>query len=129
MIEELDDANHIITEYLSLAKDRVIQPKYINLNLVISSIYSLIKAHTNQAEIIIKLNLCAIPKLLIDETEVRRLILNLTRNGIEAMACGGTLTITTLLLDNNILLKITDDGHGISPELLPKLGTPFLTTK
>lgn len=129
MIEELDYANRIISEYLSLAKDRAIQPKYTNLNQVISSIHPLIKANTNQAEISIKLSLCDIPDLLIDEAEVCQLILNLTRNGIEAMNCGGTLEISTFLLDNDILLEITDHGHGISPELLSKLGTPFFTTK
>lgn len=129
MIEELDHANKIITEYLSLAKDRVIQPEYINLNHVISSIYPLIKANTIQSEITIKLSFGEIPDLWIDETEVRQLILNLTRNGIEAMDFRGTLAISTILLDNEILLEITDHGHGINSEILLKLGTPFLTTK
>lgn len=129
MIEELDHANYIITEYLSLSKDRAIQPKFTNLNKVISSIYPLIKANTNQAEITINLDLKDIPDLLIDETEVRQLILNLTHNGLEAMKRGGALSISTTFQDNDILMEITDNGQGISPEIMPKLGTPFFTTK
>lgn len=53
----------------------------------------------------------------------------MVRNGMEAMSMQGTLTIGTMLEEENVLLYIKDEGHGLNPEVIEKLGTPFFTTK
>jgi len=68
-------------------------------------------------------------EILIDEKEIRQLIYNLCRNGLQAMPAGGTLTIKTFTDVNEVVLAIKDQGNGINPEVLEKLGTPFFTTK
>jgi signal transduction histidine kinase len=70
-----------------------------------------------------------IPDLLLDEKEIRQLLLNLLYNGLESMPSGGDITIRTYTENENVVLSIQDQGHGIKPEILEKLGTPFLTTK
>ncbi len=60
---------------------------------------------------------------------MRQLILNFVRNGLEAMSPGGRLTIGTFVEDGQVVLFIQDQGAGIPPEVVQKLGTPFLTTK
>ena len=45
------------------------------------------------------------------------------------MTSNGSLTIKTYKEEQNVLLQIIDEGQGISPEVLSKLGTPFFTTK
>lgn len=57
------------------------------------------------------------------------MILNLTRNGLEAMQEKGCLTIESYLQDRKVVLAIEDEGCGIPPENNNKLGTPFFTTK
>ncbi|MEN6348623.1 MAG: PAS domain S-box protein [Syntrophomonas sp.] len=129
MIEELDRANEIITEYLRMAKDKKVdlQPGY--LDSLVSSIYPIVQSDANRNGINIKLDLNKPPLLSMDENEIRQLILNMTRNSIEAMANGGTLSIGTKVHDNHIVLFVKDDGHGLPPHIQEKLGTPFLTTK
>ena len=129
MIEELDRANKIISEYLSIAKNKKVdlQPKY--LDTVIKSLYPILMADANYQDKDIHLDLSKPPMPLIDENEIRQLILNMARNGIEAMSEGGTLTIGTMLEGNEIVLFIKDEGQGLPPNLLDKLGTPFFTTK
>jgi signal transduction histidine kinase len=41
----------------------------------------------------------------------------------------GTLTIEAVQKDTSVLVKITDSGKGIPPEILPKIFEPFFTTK
>ena len=129
MIEELDRANAIITEYLSLAKNKTIELHEQDLNSIVQAICPLIQADAMQDDKYVSLELSDIPTLFLDEKEIRQLILNLTRNGLEAMIPGGTLTIRTYPDGDKVVLEVQDKGQGITPDALKKLGTPFFTTK
>jgi len=129
MIVELDRANAIITEYLSLAKNKAIEPKKQNLNFIVKSLFPIIQADAMLTDKDVKLVLGNIPDTYLDEKEIRQLILNLARNGLEAMSPGGTLTIKTYMEDDTVVLEVQDKGRGIAPDVLKKLGTPFFTTK
>jgi len=129
IIEELDRANSIITEYLSMAKNKRVDLQLKSLDYLVTTIYPIIMSDANLREINIHLDLNNPPKSLIDVNEIRQLILNMVRNGMEAMSMQGTLTIGTMLEEENVLLYIKDEGHGLNPEVIEKLGTPFFTTK
>ncbi|TEB06092.1 Sporulation kinase E [Pelotomaculum schinkii] len=129
MISELDRANSIITEFLSLAKNKKVELKPQNLNRIVDALFPLISADSMLADKYIEIELGDIPDLAIDEKEIRQLILNLVRNGIEAMSPGGKLTIKTLQDGDQVVLSIQDQGNGIKPDVLEKLGTPFFSTK
>ncbi|WP_238457834.1 two-component system sensor histidine kinase NtrB [Desulforamulus ferrireducens] len=129
MIDELDRANSIITEFLSLAKKKATNKRLTNLNNIIQNLAPLMQADAVSAGKSIRLELTPIPDLLVDEKEIRQIILNLTRNGLEAMGQGGHLTIKTLRQEDEVLLSVQDQGSGISPEIIDKIGTPFFTTK
>jgi len=70
-----------------------------------------------------------VPDINLDEKEMRQLLLNLARNGFEAMEASGRLTIEIYAENDTVVLAVRDTGTGIPPEILEKLGTPFLTTK
>lgn len=129
IIEELDRANSIITEYLSMAKNKRVDLQLKSLDYLVTTIYPIIMSDANLREINIHLDLNNPPKPLIDVNEIRQLILNMVRNGMEAMSRQGTLTIGTISEEENVLLYIKDEGHGLKPEVIGKLGTPFFTTK
>lgn len=129
MIEELDRANSIITEFLSLAKNKAVEIKAQDLNRIVRVILPLISADALVTDHNIEVELGDIPMVLLDEKEIRQLILNLVRNGFEAMPRGGTLTIKTFSESGEAVLAVTDHGRGIEPDVLEKIGTPFFTTK
>lgn len=129
IIEELDRANSIITEYLSMAKDKRVDLQPKSLDYLVTTLYPIIMSDANLREINIHLDLNNPPEPLIDVNEIRQLILNMVRNGLEAMSEQGTLTIGTMLEEESVLLYIKDEGHGLKPNVIGKLGTPFFTTK
>lgn len=129
MIEELDRANTIISDYLGMAKDKPLDLRSCHLHEIIESLQPMILADARYSDIQVKLDLDDAPLVFIDEKEIRQLILNLTRNGIEAMSTGGTLTIGIRSENDNALLFIRDEGPGLDQLMLKNLGTPFLTTK
>jgi len=129
MIEELDRANSIITEFLSLAKNKAVVLKEQDLNSIIKNIYPLIEADAIVSGKNIIKKLGEIPLLFLDEKEIRQLLLNLVRNGFEAMSPGGRLTIRTFVDGEETVLAVQDEGRGIALDILDKIGTPFFTTK
>jgi PAS domain S-box-containing protein len=129
MIEEIDRANTIIREYLSLSREKAAVFKTCSLNNIIETLFPLIQADASSSKVYVQLDLISIPELLLDENEIRQLLLNLVRNGIEAMPGGGNLIIHTFSEGSNIILSISDQGSGIPSHVLDKLGTPFFTTK
>jgi len=130
MIGELDRANSIITEFLSMAKNKPVDLKPQSINHIVQTLFPLIQADALNVDKYIEVELVEIPDLLLDEKEIRQLILNLVRNGLEAMSAGGKLTIRTFLDDEEVVvLSVQDQGPGIKNEILEKIGTPFFTTK
>lgn len=130
MIEELDQANSIITEFLSLAKDKVAELKPRQLNSVIRDIMPMLETNARSKDKGIKLELNRVPYLMLDEKEIRQMILNLVQNGLESMSSsGGYVTIKTYREEEKAVLSVKDQGCGIKREELDKLGIPFFTTK
>lgn len=129
MIDEIDRANTIIREYLALSKEKVAHLQKAALNTCIESLFPLIEADAIASKIYVELELSDISDILLDENEIRQLLLNLVRNSIEAMPSGGKLIIKTFEDKEIVTLSIIDQGKGIPPHILDKLGTPFITTK
>lgn len=129
MIDEIDRANGIITEFLSLAKNKAIEMKVGNLNTVIRSLLPLLQADASCRGHQLLTDLGAIPDSEFDEKEIRQMILNLVRNGFEAIQNSGIVTIRTYENNGRVMVSINDTGTGIPDEVMQKLGTPFFTTK
>ena len=129
MIEEMDSANEIITEFLSLAKNKTMELKKVNLNAILKSVFPLLQANAVLQDKAIILVMEEVPDLLLDENEIRQLILNLVNNGLDAIPAGKIVQINTFMENINVVLSVQDQGSGISQETLEKIGTPFYTTK
>jgi PAS domain S-box-containing protein len=129
MIEELDRANCIITEFLSLARNKTLELKNHDLNNIVQSILPLINAEALVQDKVVQVYLQEIPSLLLDEGEIRQLLLNLARNALDAMPPNKRLTIQTYREGEEVVLAVRDQGQGIHPDILREIGKPFVTTK
>lgn len=65
----------------------------------------------------------------LDGQQIHRVLLNLMRNAMDAMECGGALSIETIADDGANLVRVRDTGHGIPEENLPRIGQAFFTTR
>ncbi len=129
MIEELDRANGIISSFLGMAGNKQSDLQPLCLDEVVQSIYPMILADANFRGMAICLQLDKTPPLPIDEKGIRQLIINLVRNGLEAMTDGGTLIIGIKTGAGEVTLYIKDEGHGLAPDIAKQIATPFKTTK
>jgi two-component system, sporulation sensor kinase E len=129
MIEELDRANTIITEYLTLSKSKTVSKTIMNLNDIINALLPLIMANAHNNDILVEVEQEPIVDLPLDEKEMRQLILNLVSNGLEAMPNGGTLNLRTYMKNDKVVFSVQNHGPEIDSKVLANLGTPFFTTK
>lgn len=129
MITELDRANSIISEFLAVVKNKPSCHVEADLNTIIKAIEPLLATAAVVSGSTVALELGKIRGLFLDEKEIRQLLLNLVRNGLEAMDQPGVVTVRTYEEEGQVVLAIQDQGTGIPPQILAKLGTPFLTSK
>jgi len=129
MIEELDRTNSIITDFLSLAKNKPAKLKRQCLNKLLANLFPLLlaDAYSQGKKCIFEPG--DLTDLDMDTNEIIQLVSNFARNGLESMAKDGCLEIRTFIDGQNVVLSVKDEGTGINPEHISKLGTPFFTTK
>lgn len=70
-----------------------------------------------------------VPMMEIDRGLLRQAILNLVKNGMEALSRGGALTIESRASGDSVEIRVEDSGAGINEEVAGRLFEPFFTTK
>jgi signal transduction histidine kinase len=130
VMEELDRANSIINDFLSLAQNRIAEKEESQLHDIIHELSPLLWADANLRGQSIELMLAHnVPKLHLNAKEIKQVVLNLARNGMEAMNDKGVLTLETRMVDDKVELCVHDTGPGIPSVKQEKLFEPFYTTK
>ncbi|QDY85508.1 sensor histidine kinase [Paenibacillus polymyxa] len=130
VMEELDRANGIINDFLSLAQNRIVEKEQCHLHDIIRELTPLLWADANLRGQTIELKLeDHVTRLHLNPKEIKQLLLNLSRNAMEAMGDKGVLTISTREEGDFVELEVMDTGPGIPQKQLEKLFQPFYTTK
>jgi signal transduction histidine kinase len=70
-----------------------------------------------------------VPHMEVDRGLLRQALLNLVKNGMEALSRGGELTLSSRLEGEVAELSVADTGPGITAEVARRLFEPFFTTK
>jgi signal transduction histidine kinase len=65
----------------------------------------------------------------VDPELLHRALSNLVLNAMDAMPGGGTLTVAARQVGDAIEFRVSDTGHGLTPEECERLFTPYYTTK
>jgi len=70
-----------------------------------------------------------LPQFTADSMMIKRILVNLIQNGVQAMPKGGNLTISATRQKHLLKIDVEDTGEGIPKEVQSKLFTPLMTTK
>jgi two-component system NtrC family sensor kinase len=71
-----------------------------------------------------------LPTVLASQTEMEEVFMNLIKNAIDAMSPGGgSLKIWSRVEGNEVVVDISDTGHGMSETVMARVFDPFFTTK
>jgi len=119
-------ANNIINDLLDFAAKRPLQKEKQDINKIVDSSITISNIPEN---IKIERKFAKKAIVTVDEKQLQRVFLNLTRNAVQAMPNGGKLTIKTSETKDHAEIEFRDTGIGIADENMTKLFTPFFTTK
>jgi PAS domain S-box-containing protein len=130
IIEEIKRLEEFLVEVGRYAKFSEPRLSEDDLNALIQEICQLLEPILVEKSITLKLDLDpTLPSFSFDREHIRQVLLNLLKNGIEALELSGTLSVVSRSAPDKVLLHITDTGPGIPPEILAKIFQPFFSTK
>ncbi|MCM3364498.1 ATP-binding protein [Niallia sp. HCP3S3_B10] len=129
MIEEMNRAETIINDYLSLAKPDVEQSKKIDGADLANKVIDLMHSYAMLSKgIHFKKNIQQV-YIEANNNELKQVLINILKNAIEAMKNGGTITINLYSTMNDGVFEIEDTGIGMTDEEVNRLGTAFYSLK
>ncbi|GLX70006.1 sensor histidine kinase [Paenibacillus glycanilyticus] len=131
MLSELDRINLIVSEFLVFAKPQADRYQEADLYALMNDIVVLLDSEANIHNVQMVTRLApGIPRLRCESNQLKQVLVNVMKNGMEAMPEGGELKLELLReSENDILIRIQDEGIGIPEEDLARLGEPFFTRK
>ncbi|MGG0737329.1 ATP-binding protein [Niallia taxi] len=131
MIDELNTAEHVLSQFLMLAKpDNDIKLEKVEVESLLQSVTDLVKSYGILRDNNIFLH--HVEKdcyILVNIIEFKQLMINLLKNAMEASPYGEPIFIESEIQKDMVEIKVTDHGCGMSEEEVQSLGTPFYSLK
>jgi two-component system nitrogen regulation sensor histidine kinase NtrY len=107
-----------------------LQPKPTELNRLLEGVVALYRE--SQPALALKTSFAPdLPALEVDPDQIKRAVLNLVDNAVEAVGGAGEVTIESVFLreTKRVRILVLDNGVGIPPEDKDKLFLPYFSTK
>ncbi|MGB7062170.1 MAG: ATP-binding protein [Candidatus Zixiibacteriota bacterium] len=130
ILNEIKRLDSIINQFLRLAKAHKLNRVPTDISAFLEEVTNLAEVEANEKSIRITRSIDKLPDLKIDQDEMKKAILNIILNGIQATPSSGSLTVRSYLDDSqaNVVIEITDSGAGIPKENLSKVFQPYFST-
>lgn len=130
IISSAKNAREIVKRLMYFSCEMPQQFSMSNINDLIHENVGFLQKQLLENQIKIKFELDEkIPLIRLDALQFSQVLFNLVLNAVSAMDIGGEITIKTAYSSSDLILKIKDNGKGISEENKQLIFQPFFTTK
>jgi signal transduction histidine kinase len=129
----LDSGNHLlalINDILNLAKLEAgkfqLQEHEVDLAAAVEACIALLEPQAREGGVVLSAALD--PEALLvraDERRLRQILINLLSNAVKFTPEGGSVRVTSVRRSSGLAISVSDTGHGIAPEDIPKVLSPF----
>ncbi|MBC7352974.1 MAG: HAMP domain-containing histidine kinase [Thermogutta sp.] len=127
--QAVQGAQSVLNDMLQFAADREVQETLFELKPWLTNITKEIELQAVSQKVLVKVE---VPELLLawaDRDLLRRAIINLLLNALDAMPSGGEVTVRAAAAGRDLVISVADTGPGLSEEALQHAFEPFFTTK
>jgi iron only hydrogenase large subunit-like protein len=130
IIAEAERTRTIVRGILNFAREEKVERAATDINALVKRAASGVLGTSPNGKIRVDFQLDqSLPPQWVDGGQLRQVFDNLLKNAVEAMPGGGTIRVSTEGGGGEFVVTVSDTGPGIPEENLPKLFSPFFTTK
>ncbi len=129
--QQLLRAGEIIRRLREFASRGDTEKAEVPIDVIVNEAVALARISNRFGNTKVEIDFADTPAVLADKVQIQQVILNLVRNGLEAMEGlkAPILRISTRPNDEMVEVSVTDVGAGIPPDVKERLFQPFVTTK
>ncbi|MGW8313751.1 MAG: ATP-binding protein [Desulfuromonadales bacterium] len=129
LIREVDRLNGVLEDFLQFAKPAPIEHSRFSLTKVVEDVLDLTRQQALRNHVEVHHDLDEDRELSGQGEQIKQALLNLVLNALQAMPEGGLLEVSTKNLEQEVQIKVRDNGPGIAPENRERIFNPFVTTR
>jgi signal transduction histidine kinase len=130
VLKEIRRVNEIIEQFLTLSRPFQLNLRESSLQDILNHLVGLFGGEASSLGITLDPEISsALPLIKADPERLTQALINIIKNGLQAMGPGGVLRIETKWLKDHVQLIISDSGSGIPPEQMEKVFNYYYTTK
>ncbi len=121
----------IVQELLNFAAADSSRPPGSDVNLVVEDVVRMVgRSLAREGRIRISTRLAGgLSPSVVGTDELKQVVINLLTNSVQAIEGPGRVLVSTRASDGEVSLVVSDTGHGIASEVIPRIFDPFFTTK
>ncbi|MGU3369521.1 ATP-binding protein [Bacillus mycoides] len=131
MLQEIERINGFVSELMLLGKPKPTNYEWCNIGEILLYVVQLMESYATQYKVKFHLQVDGnLPVINGDDKQLKQVLLNIIKNGIESMPGGGNIQILAYeKAGENLCISVEDQGLGIENEKIEKIGKAFYTTK
>ena len=129
VIGEVRNLDSVISEFLDFARPAPPDRQPVELTRLIEDAAFLLSPEMEASGVEYRSEVDAGARVYADSEQIKRALVNLMKNAVQAMADGGVLTVRVADLTGDMRIDICDTGPGIDQETRRRLFEPFFTTR
>lgn len=127
---ECSHLEEILTAFLQFARAGELSLEEVDLGELVSEFIEVYRPEAARHRIDVSPHLApSLPRIRVDRSLMRQVLMNLALNAQQAMPNGGLLELQTRAADGSVLLDVIDTGTGIDDRVREKLFQVFVSTK
>ncbi|PES90215.1 two-component sensor histidine kinase [Bacillus cereus] len=131
MLQEIERVNGFVSELMLLGKPKPMNYEWCNIREILLYVVQLMESYAAQYKVKLHLQVDGnLPDINGDDKQLKQVLLNIIKNGIESMPEGGDIHICVFKkAGDKLCISVEDQGFGIENEKIEKIGKAFYTTK
>jgi two-component system NtrC family sensor kinase len=129
---QIERGRDITHRMLQFARKTEMSIEHADVNTVLKEILPFLEKECRLAGITIQRNCQGdLPKIALDETQLQEILMNLTKNAMDALTGkgGGNIWLEAHEEEGKVVISVRDDGPGIDDAIRDRLFDPFASTK